>query len=93
MNLPSSVPVNTITSAIASIVQSGKEVISKDLSKMTIDTEANSLAVKLKQEESLLLSAKNNTYVQLKVKTTSGTVLSHLPIPMVVTDIINEEVL
>ena len=93
MNLPSNVPVNTIDSAIVSIVQSGKEIIGKGLSKMTIDAEKNILAVKLTQEETLSLSAKNKTYVQLKVKTTSGDVLSHVSVPVVVSDIHNEEVL
>lgn len=93
MKLPSEVAVSTIASAIVSIEQSGKEIISKDFSSMTADTEKNTLAVKLTQEESLSLSARNKAFVQLKVKVTDDTVLASFPMPMVVTDIVNEEVM
>ena len=93
MKLPSEVSVSDISSATISIEQSGKEKITKTLPKMTKDTETNTLAVKLTQEESLSLSAKNKAFVQLKVKTNNGTVLASFPMPMVVTDIINEEVM
>ena len=93
MKLPSEVSVSDISSATISIEQSGKEKITKTLPKMDKDTETNTLSVKLEQEESLSLSAKNKAFVQLKVKTTNGNVLASFPMPMVVTDIINEEVM
>jgi hypothetical protein len=93
MKLPSKVSISTIVSAIVSIEQSGKEIISKDFSSMTKDTDTNCLSVKLTQEESLSLSAKNKAFVQLKVKDSVGTVLASFKMPIVVTDIVNEEVL
>lgn len=96
MKLPSKVSVINVTKARISIEQSGKKIISKDYIKdlptsVTKDEAGNSLAVKLTQEESLLLSANNKAYVQLKVKIDEDTVLASLPLPMVVTDIIDEE--
>lgn len=93
MKLPSNVAVSNVTSAKVSIEQSGKEKITKNIPDITKDTEANTLAVKLTQEETLSLSARSNALVQLKVKTAEGTVFASLPMPMVVTDIINEEVM
>ena len=93
LKLPTTVSVGTISSATITIEQSGKCVVKKNFSKMTTDTDANSVAVKLTQEESLSLSVNNKTFVQLKARLTDGTVLSHPPIPLVVADIQDEEVL
>lgn len=93
MKLPSNVAVSNVTSAKVSIEQSGKEKITKNIPDITKDTEANTLAVKLTQEETLSLSARSNALVQLKVKTAEGTVFASFPMPMVVTDVINEEVM
>lgn len=93
MKLPSEVSVSEVASATISIEQSGKEKISKTFPNITKDAEANTLAVKLTQEETLSLSAKTQALVQLKVKTKNGTVIASFPTPMVVTDIINEEVM
>lgn len=94
MKLPSEVSVLDVASAIVSIEQSGKEKITKskksnDITKEEIET--NTLAVKLTEKETLSLSAKSQAFVQLKVKTAGGTVLASFPMPMVVTDIINEK--
>lgn len=93
MELPCEVSVAEIASAIVSIEQSGKEKITKTFPEITKDTGANTLAVKLTQEESLSLSSRNKAIVQLKVKTSNGTVLASHPTPIVVTDIINKEVM
>lgn len=93
MKLPSEVSVLDVASAIVSIEQSGKEKITKSISDITKDPDANTLAVKLTQEETLSLSARSSAFVQLKVKTNNGNVLASSPSPMVVTDIINEEVM
>ena len=93
MQLPGEVSVEDVSSAIVSIEQSGKEKITKTFPNITKDAEANTLAVTLTQEESLSLSARSQAFVQLKVKTKNKTVLASFPMPMVVTDIINEEVM
>ena len=93
MKLPSKVSVSDIKSAIFSIEQSGKEKIRKDFPAMTKDADNNILSVIFTQEETLSLSAKSKAFVQLKVKTTEGAVLASLPTPIVITDIINEEVM
>lgn len=93
MKLPGEVSVEDVSSAIVSIEQSGKEKITKTFPNITKDAEANTLAVTLTQEESLSLSARSQAFVQLKVKTKNKTVLASFPMPMVVTDIINEEVM
>lgn len=94
MKLPTTVSVVTIKKATFTIEQSGKCVIKRTFNDKTINKgEGNSVLVTLTQEESLLLSARNKAYVQLKAKLEDGTVVSHQPIPMVVTDIQDEEVL
>ncbi len=95
LKLPTTVSVSNITKATITIEQSGKCVVKKDTKSNTITMyeDTNTMAVELKQEESLSLSARNKAYVQLKAKLKSGTVVSHPPIPMVVTDIQDEEVL
>lgn len=93
MKLPTTVSVGAITSATITINQSGKEIIKKNFSQMTTVDNTNGVAVKLTQEESLSLSARNKALVQLKAKLEDGTVVSHPPIPMVVTDIQDEEVM
>lgn len=97
MKLPTDVAISNDDSAIVSIEQSGKEKITKHLNikdkpnTITI-SDGNTLAVKLTEKDTLSLSAKSQAFVQLKVKT-NGTVLASFPMPMVVTDIINEEVM
>lgn len=91
MRLPGKVAVGSIDKAIVSIEQSGKEVIRRDSSDMTADKLNNTLAVKLTQEETLSLSAKNKACVQLKVKLFDGTVLASLPTPIAVIDVVNKE--
>lgn len=99
MKLPSEVSVSEVAKATISIEQSGKEKITKTYiqktkeDEVTIDDKANTFAVKLTQKDSLSLSARNKAFVQIKVKLgdEDGTVLASFPMPMVVTDIINEE--
>ena len=91
LKLPTTVSVGTISSATITIEQSGKCVVKKNTFSKNVGT--NSVSVTLTQEESLSLSARNKALVQLKAKLDDGTVVSHLPMPMVVTDIQDEEVL
>ena len=93
MKLPGEVSVSDVASATVSIEQSGKEKITKSISDITKDPDANTLAVKLTQEETLSLSARMQAFVQLKVKTKNGTVIASFATPLTVTDIINEEVM
>lgn len=91
LKLPTTVSVGTIEKATITIEQSGKCVVKKNAFSTSVGT--NSVSVTLTQEESLSLSARNKALVQLKAKLNDGTVVSHLPMPMVVTDIQDEEVL
>ena len=94
MKLPSKVSVSDIATAMVSIQQVGrKEKIDKNLSEMTTDPTNNLLMVKLSQEETLSLFAQKTTNLQLKVKTSDGTVLATYPMPIAVVDTINEEVI
>lgn len=94
MKLPSNVPVSDIATAMVSIQQVGrKEKIDKNLTEMTIDEGKNYLMVKLTQEDTLSLFAQKATNLQLKVKLKNGTVSATYPMPLVVVDIINEEVI
>lgn len=92
MKLPSTVPVGSISTAMVSIKQVGrKEKIDKDISAMTRDEDTNRLMVRLSQKETLSLFAQKTTNLQLKVKTSDGTVLATYPMPIAVVDVINEE--
>lgn len=94
MKLPSTVPVGSISTAMVSIKQVGrKEKIDKDISAMTRDEDTNRLMVRLSQKETLSLFAQKTTNLQLKVKTSDGTVLATYPMPIAVVDVINEEVI
>lgn len=91
MRLPDNIAVDSIEKAIVSIEQSGKEVIFRDSSSINRDDKNNTLAVKLKEEETFSLSAKNKACVQLKVKLFDGTVIASLPTPITVIDVVNKE--
>ena len=94
MKLPSKVSVSDIATAVVSIQQVGrKEKIDKSLSEMTTDPTNNLLMVKLSQEETLSLFAQKTTNLQLKVKTSDGTVLATYPMPIAVVDTIHEGVI
>ena len=91
MKLPNDVSIGNVESATISIEQSGKEKITKTLPGDITKESGNTLAVKLTEKDTLSLSAKSQAFVQLKVKTNNNNVLASFPIPIVITDIINEK--
>ena len=97
MKLPSKVSVSDIATAVVSIQQVGrKEKIDKHYEKNLLENEIvigedNSLMVMLSQKETLSLFAQKTTNLQLKVKTSDGTVLATYPMPIAVVDAIHEE--
>ena len=93
MTLPEEIPVDEVTAAVFSIAQTGQEIISKNLSELTVDATSNTLAVTLSQKDTLALDKDIVAEIQIKVKTNAERVLASDIIRTPVNRIINGEVI